>query len=233
MIYEIAICDDEVKICNLLERIVLEWAKDRNKRVNISKFSSSESFLFEYEEDKQYHILLLDIEMPGINGVELAERIRKYDKGIQIVFVTGYMDYIAKGYDVDALNYLLKPVREEKLYEVLDKAVERIETVEQSIYVETSGGMVKIDLHNIIYAEVDRNYVTVHTLDEKYRFKQTLKGLEEEVDERFFRAHRSYLVNLKHIKKIKRTDIELTTGDIIPLARDRYEGINNAIIEYF
>lgn len=233
MIYELAICDDESQISRLLEKIVLDWAIDRDKRINIKKFPSSEAFLFDYEEDKKYHILLLDIEMPGMNGVDLAERIREDNKGIQIVFITGYMDYIAQGYDVEALNYLLKPVSEDKLYEVLDRAVERIETVEQAIYVETSNGMAKIALHNIVYAEVDKNYITLHTLDGDYRFKKTLKGLEEELDDRFFRANRSYLVNLRYIKKTRRTDVELSTGDIIPLARDKYEDINKAIIEYF
>lgn len=233
MIYEIAICDDEIKMANLLERLVLSWSKKRDKRVSIRKFSSAEAFLFEYEEDKKYHILLLDIEMPGMNGVDLAEKIREDNKGIQIVFITGYMDYIAQGYDVEALNYLLKPVNKDKLYEVLDKAVDRIETVEEVIYVETSNGMVKIGLHNIVYAEVEKNYITIHTVSGDYRLKKTLKALEEELDDRFFRAHRSYLVNLRYVKKVKRTDIELTSGDRIALARDRYEDINKAIIEYF
>lgn len=233
MTYQIAICDDESIICKLLEGLVKEWAKEKAIRVKIEIFSSSESFLFAYEEDKGFDILLLDIEMPGMNGVDLAQIIREENKSIQIIFITGYMDYIAQGYDVEALNYLLKPVNEEKLFEVLNKAMERISVGEKILYIESAGEMVQLPLHSILYAEVDRNYLTIHTWDGEYTRKQTLTDLEEELDERFFRAGRSFLVNLMHIKRTSRTEVELKNGDIIPLSRGRYEAINQAIINYF
>lgn len=233
MNYKIAICDDESIICNLLKGLVEKWAKKNNIKVKIEAFSSAESFLFKYEEDKRFDILLLDIEMPSMNGVDLAQIIREQNKSIQIIFITGYMDYIAQGYDVEALNYLLKPVNEEKLLEVLDKAIERISVSDKVLYIEASGEMIKLPLHSILYAEVERNYITIHTLEGKYTRKQTLKDLEDELDEGFFRVGRSFLVNLMYIKRTSKTEVELKNGDIIPLARGLYEEINQAIINYF
>lgn len=233
MIYQIAICDDEHIICNLIEGLVKKWAEKADIQVKISIFSSAESFLFTYEEDKSFDILLLDIEMPGTNGVDLAQIIREKNKAIQIVFITGYMDYIAQGYDVEALNYLLKPVNEEKLFQVLDKARERIIVRDKVLYLESSEGMVQLPLNHILYAQVDRNYITIHSLEGKYMRKQTLKDLEEELDERFFRVGRSFIVNLNYVKRTSKAEIELKNGDTIPLARNRYEAINQAIINYF
>ncbi len=233
MTYQIAICDDESIILKLLEGLVRRWAEKNNIKVKVEIFSSSESFLFTYEEDKRFDILLLDIEMSGMNGVDLAQIIREQNKSIQIIFITGYMNYIAQGYDVEALNYLLKPVNEDKLFEVLHKAIERISVSEKVLYIESNGEMIQLPLHSILYAEVDRNYITIYSLEGKYTRKQTLKELEDELDKRFFRAGRSFLVNLMHIKRTSRTEVELKNGDIIPLSRGRYEEINQAIINYF
>lgn len=233
MNYKIAICDDEAIICRLLGGIVGKWAEENNIQVRIETFSSSESFLFTYEEDKQFDVLLLDIEMQGMNGVDLAQIIRQQNKSIQIIFITGYMEYISQGYDVEALNYLLKPVNEEKLFEVLDKAMERISVSEKVLYIESTGEMIQLPLHSILYAEVDRNYITIHALGGKFTRKQTLKDLEDELDNRFFRAGRSFLVNLMYIKRTSKTEVELKNGDIIPLSRGLYEEINQAIINYF
>ena len=143
------------------------------------------------------------------------------------------MDYIEQGYDVDALHYLLKPVKDEKLYEVLDKAIKRKETSDKIIYIETNNGMVNIPLHNILYVEVDKNYVTIHTLEENFTIKETLKNLEENLDNRFFKANRSFLVNLSYIKRTTKTDIILKNNETIPLSRGKYDEINKAIINYF
>lgn len=233
MIYKIAICDDEPKTLSLIESIVKKWAGDNDINIKIETFSSAEAFLFTYEEDKSFHILLLDIEMPGMNGVDLAERIRKDNKSIQIVFITGFMDYIAQGYDVDALHYLLKPVDERKLFEVLDKACDRLSVSEKVLFIESGGEMVQVPIHTITYAEVDKNYITIHTGKGDFSKKQTLSELEDELGNAFFKTGRSFLVNLSFVKKTSRTEVELKDGSLIPLSRGRYEAINEAIIKYF
>ncbi len=172
---------------------------------------------------------------PGhMNGIELALRIREreHDRTVQIVFVTGYMDYIEKGYDVEALHYLLKPVTQERLFGVLDRAAQRVRDRGRELCLQMPEGTARIPVSEIRYLEVQRNYVTIHG-DEDYTVKRTLGELERELDGRFFRTGRSYIVNLQFVKKITRSQIVLKDGAQIPLPRRAYEDINRAMIRYF
>lgn len=174
-------------------------------------------------------------DMPDrMNGIDLALRIREQEHGraVQIVFVTGYMDYIEKGYDVEALHYLLKPVTQERLSGVLDRAAQRVQDRERELCLQTPEGIVCIPVSEIRYLEVRRNYVTVHS-DEDYTVRRTLGELERELDESFFRTGRSYIVNLRFVKKVTRTQAVLKDGAQIPLSRGLYEDINRALIRYF
>ena len=117
----IAICDDEEVQRLLLQRYVQEWALDSKVEVETRLFASGESFWFAWEDDRAYDLLVFDIEMGQLSGMELAAEIRRKDEDIPILFVTGYDSYMAQGFEVAALHYLLKPLRREKLFAVLDK----------------------------------------------------------------------------------------------------------------
>ena len=192
---------------------------------------SPESFLFQYAEQKDYDILLLDIEMQSMNGVALAKSIRKENDAVQIVFITGYTDYIAEGYDVAALHYLIKPVSEDKLHEVLNRAAIKIRKNEKALFLSSSGEAVRIPLYEIKYLEVQKNYVTIHAKN-NYTVKKTLGALEQELDERFYRMARSYIVNLSYIDRISKSDVFLSDGTVLPLPRGQYEPLNRAFIKH-
>jgi len=199
--------------------------------VDIHTFPSAESFLFDYAEQKDYDILLLDIEMSSMNGVELAKRIRKENDAVQIIFITGYTDYIAEGYEVFALHYLVKPLSETKLFEVLNRAVLKIRKNEKALFLSLAGEMVRIPIYEIKYLEVQQNYVTVHSKKD-YTVKKTLGEFERELDERFYRMGRSFIVNLSFIDKITKTDVFLSDGSVIPLPRGQYGPLNKAFIAH-
>ena len=224
-----AICDDSVVDSNYVKELVTQWANDKKYQVNIDIFSSAEAFIFHYVENKEYDVLLLDIEMGNMDGVTLARQIRKSNKSVQIVFITGYSDYIAEGYDVEALHYLMKPLKKEKLYDVLDRAVNKMMQNEKHLVLNTFDEMIRIPLHEIIYIDVDRNYVTVHS-NKDYTVKKTLAEIEKELDERFFRIGRSAIVNLKYISRVTKTDVYLNNGILLQLPRGIYEALNRAII---
>lgn len=229
MEYTIAICDDSDADRQVIGAMVRRWAEASGCGVRIDEFPSAESFLFEYAEKKDYDILLLDIEMGAMDGVTMAKRLRGENDTVQIVFVTGYSDYISDGYDVAALHYLMKPVREEKLRSVLDRAAEKLAKNEKVLNLELGGEMVRVPVYQIRYAEVFGNYVTVHALHD-YTVKMPLGRLEEQLDERFYRVGRSVLVNLMQVSRVSRTEIRLSDGTAIPLPRGAYDGINRAII---
>ena len=225
----IAVCDDAEEDRTYVSGLVKDWAAQAGHQAEITAFSSAESFLFRYAEDKNWDILLLDIEMGAMDGVSLAKRVRKDNEAVQIVFVTGYSDYIAEGYEVAALHYLMKPVKEEKLRSVLDRAVEKITKNERVLHFEAGGEMVRVPIYQIRYADVLGNYVTVHARTD-VTVKMTLGELEKQLDECFYRVGRSALVNLTQISRVTKTEIRLSDGTAIPLPRGAYEGVNRAII---
>lgn len=229
---KIAICDDDRAQTGYLTGLVHEWEKEKGLLAQIHVFESAEQFLFQYAEEKDFDILLLDIEMGGMNGVELARKIRRDNRELQIIFITGYMEYIAEGYDVEALHYLLKPVTGEKLAGVLDRGIERLKSKRKSLLLNIGDETVRVPLYEIRYLEVCKNYVTIHS-GEDYTVKRTLAQLEQQLDEAFARTGRSYIVNLQYVKKITRAEVFLKDGTALPLSRGLYEEINRAFIRYF
>lgn len=119
----------------------------------------------------------------------MARRLRKVDQNIQIVFITGYADYISDGYEVDALHYLMKPVKEEKLLEVLDKAAARLARKEKMLNLVAAGEMIRLPMYQIRYVQVNGNYITIYG-EQEITLKMTLSELEEKLDQHFFRAGR-------------------------------------------
>lgn len=229
MDYRIAICDDRQEDREYVRQLTARWAQQRgNQVVEITEFCSAEQFLFSCPQP-DFDLLLLDIEMGEMDGVSLAKQVRRTNELMQIVFITGYSDYITEGYEVAALHYLMKPVKEEKLFVVLDRAVERLHKNTKVLTLETSEEMVRVPLYQVSALEVQRNYVTVHARQD-YTVKKSLSELMEQLDERFFRVGRSAVVNLNDISRVTRSDIYLTDGRSIPLPRGAYDKLNRAII---
>ena len=225
--YRIAVCDDSRADAEYIAGMAQEWAQGR--LVQVRTYPSAEAFLFHYEEDRDFDILLLDIEMEKMDGVTMAKTIRRDNESVQIVFITGYSDYIADGYDVAALHYLLKPVKKEQLFSVLDRAADRLKKNERELVLKTADATVVMPVREIRYLEVRQNYVTVHGKTD-VTVKRTLGDFEKALDERFFRLGRSCIVNLTCVRRITRTDVYLADGSGIPLPRGQYEALNRAII---
>ncbi len=229
MSYKIAICDDEEIDRKYIASLITKWSEKNNYSIHISLFSSSENFLFHYDNKNNYDILLLDIEMGAMDGVSLAKLIRQNNDTLQIIFITGFSDYIQEGYEVSALHYLMKPVKEEKLFNSLDRAIINLAKKEKVLNIEINNELVLIPVYQIMFAEVFGNYVTIHSQDE-YKVKMTLGELEKLLDDQFYRVGRSVIVNLTKISRVTKKEIKLTDGSLIPLPRGAYEGVNRAII---
>ena len=231
MNYKIAICDDCDADRQYVLRMVRHWAGAAGHTASVDCFSSAERFLFHYTGEPNYDILLLDIEMGDMDGVTLAKRLRKTNDTLQIIFITGYSDYISEGYEVAALHFLVKPVKEEKLHAVLHRAAEKLTKNEKVLTFEAAGEMIRLPIYQIRYADVQGNYVTIHGQTD-VTIKMSLGELERQLDDRFYRAGRSFLVNLTQISRVTKTEIRLSDGTALPLPRGAYHGINQAIIAH-
>ncbi len=229
---KIAICDDERAEIAYLTALVGKWGAERGIAVRLSSYESAESFLFAFEDEKAVDILLLDIQMKEMDGVALARLIRRDDETVQIVFITGYPDFIAEGYDVSALHYLMKPVKEDKLLEVLDKAISHLQKTPRIIIFPKTGGDIKINADDIIYAEVLSHTVSLYLEKGKEEFGVRISDMEDLLGDGFFKCHRSYIVSMKYVRRVTKTAMVLTDGREIPLSRNLYDAANQAFINY-
>lgn len=227
--YRIAVCDDNATDAGYVGSIVRRWADLRGVAAEIETFPSAERFLFRYGDDKAWDILLLDVEMDGMDGVTLARTIRRDDQVMQIVFVTGYSEYIADGYDVEALHYLVKPIDENKLASVLDRAAARLRAAGRRIDVHADGGTTRVPVRLIRYLDVHGNYVTIHA-DRAYTVKRSLSDVMHGLDGRFVRVGRGLAVNIAAVRRVTRTAVTLDDGTELRLPRGAYETLNRAII---
>ena len=233
MIYKIAVCDDCAADVEYLSLLAGDWAEGAGGQAAVKAFPSAEAFLFHYEEERDFDILLLDIEMGALNGVELARKIRQENGTVQIVFITGFPDFMAEGYEVSALHYLMKPVSREKLFQVLDRAAANLTRTEKRLKVVFDRQTDFVPLDQILYVEAQRQYVVVHTAGGSCRMKASLADTAKELDERFYRCQRSFLVNLSYVVRIKGNCVVLKNGEKIPISRGAGEEIGKAIIQLF
>ena len=219
MSYRIAICDDNPQDAAFVQNILDRWSAERGAELRVEHFPSAESFLFRYEEDKEWDILLLDIEMGEMDGVSMAKEVRRSNETVQIVFITGYSDYIAEGYEVAALHYLMKPVKEDKLCAVLDRALEKHKQNERCLNLELSGEMVRLPVSAIRYVEAFAHSASIVTESKTLSVKQSISELEQQLGTDFVRCHRSYLVRLKHIARLSKNEVIFDSSKSLPLSR--------------
>ena len=229
----IAVIDDQPADRDYIAALVSRWAKDRDTAVTAVPFPSAEAFLFAYSEDRDFDILLLDIEMGAINGVELAKTVRAENDVVQMVFITGFPDFIAEGYEVSALHYLMKPVDRDKLFSVLDRAAANLEKAERRLRVTFERRTDYVPFSKILYLEAQKQYVRIVTEGEEYRMKASLAETAAQLDEFFFPCQRSFAVNLRHVARILPDRVVLKNGAEVPISRGMAERIGREIIRLF
>ena len=233
MAYRVAIVDDSTTDAKFVQGILNSWAEQRQANIQAEVFPSAEAFLFRYAEDKDWDILLLDIEMGNMDGVALAKKIRQDNESVQMVFVTGFADYISEGYEVAALHYLMKPVKQDKLFAVLDRAVASIQKIERVILLPVGGEMLRLPISQVQYVEAFSHTVAIITGTGTIQVKMPISDVEKLLGEEFIRCHRSYLVGLKHIARLSKTEVILDSGKTLPLSRGAAPLVHKAFISYY
>ncbi len=227
----IALCDDDSGQIHFLRNILSAWSENKPFAVDIKEYESGEGFLFSYENEP-CDLLLLDIEMKGINGMELAKMLRSKGDVLPTIFITGYSEYISQGYDVEALHYLIKPIDRIKLFAVLDKYISRYNAKSEDIIITTDSGITRVSLDSITYVEAFGRQAQLHTSDGSiFNCNMSISFFEEKGD--LIHCHRSYLVNLRHVKSISRETVTIDSGNEIPLSRRLYHDVNKKFIEYY
>ena len=223
----IAICEDE--------QVQAEYIKGLLENCQVDVFFSAEQFLFAAEGGFNYDVLLLDIQMGEMNGMELAKRVREMDKQVKIIFLTGIADYAIEGYEVGAIRYLLKPVKEEVLSELLSAIYEERKREKQDCFVFTVNGRhIRLPYHQILYVEARGHYLFMQTEETTYEWKASLTSVSQELEARaFFLLRRGLYVNVAKLVQIGSRTCILENGETLPVSKSRYKELNQAFIAYY
>ena len=235
---KLAIIEDEQVHREILSVYLKDWSRERKLPINIVDFPSAESFLFAWEEQRDFDMLFVDIQMKEMNGMEMAKRVREQDPDIVIVFTTGIADYLEEGYEVEALHYLLKPISQEKLFRCMDRAIKK-GGQEKSLLVHTKEELLKLSMEQIMFIEARGHGCVIEIYvplgeTRQVEITESISELEQQLNGgEFIKCHRSYLCRIGGIHHIDRTEIVLDNGSKIPVSRRLYAEVNRAFIRYF
>lgn len=236
MLY-IAICDDDSKAMDYLAGEAAAWAEAEGQAYSVERYASADAFLFAWEDRKDTDILLLDIEMPGTDGIALAKKMKCMGNPVNILFVTGNPDFALEGYELEAVGYLVKPVKRERLWAALGRAAKRAYSRTAVLAAISAGEVEKVYVADICCVESRGHDCILWKRDgEELVCKTGILQMEQELkkcSEAFFKPHRSYSVHLEHVERIGKKEIRMDNGMRIPIARGKWEELNRAYMEYF
>ncbi|MDN4478935.1 LytTR family DNA-binding domain-containing protein [Demequina sp. SYSU T00039] len=223
--------DDAACRRDLLDHLA-RYAEENDVQFDLRTFPDGEDIVEGYRP--QYDILFLDVEMPGMDGFEAAHAIREVDTDVVMIFVTNMGQYAIKGYEVDALSYLLKPVPYFAFAQELTRSLTRLNKREsRGVVLSVNNALVRLDPSEIVYAESVKHRITIHALDRVYTFSGTLKALEEELgDHGFFRSNNCYLVNLQHVRRVDQSTSVMTNGAALTVSRPRKKAFMDALADH-
>ena len=199
---KIAIVEDEQLYAKQLHEYLRKYEKENGEAIEVTIYSDGDQIVEKYQS--QYDIILMDIEMKFMDGMSSAEEIRKIDTEVVIIFITNMTQYAIRGYAVDALDYVLKPVSYFALSQRLNRAIGRMRKRESKmIMVNMKGGIVRLNIANIYYIESQGHTLILHTILGDYETSGTMKEMESKLlGMNFCRGNKGYLINLQHVDGI-------------------------------
>lgn len=227
----IAICDDEPYISDKIRTMVSDFFHRKNLEIAVTQFSNGEELL---EYGKIIDILFLDIQMNGIDGMETARKLRNRKFKGFLIFITVLKEMVFQAFDVQAYDYLVKPIEERQFEKTMGRLLETIQNAsEAGLLVQKGYESSIIALEDIVFCEIIDRKIYLHLASsEVVDFYERIEKLETRLDSRFFRCHRSFLINLKYLKNYKNGTAYMEGGKQIPVSRLRSKEFSNVILQY-
>jgi len=214
---QIALVDDDEAASNELQEKLQRFAQENHEQFSISIFHEAVSFLDHYQA---VDIVFMDVEMPYLNGIAAAQKLRQIDEKVALIYVTNYMQYAVEGYEVNALGYLLKPINYARLSSVLKKTLNLLLQEAKGLLVKTSSGLKKVYPDDLMYIEISGHLIEIHAKSQVLETWGSLKELEKKLPEgRFARPNSNTLVNLSFVKGFESDDLVLSEGSHLPISR--------------
>ncbi|MBF8984019.1 response regulator transcription factor [Lutibacter sp. B2] len=234
----IAICDDNIADLSNIVSIISDYKnfhKDKHK-INYTTFQSPLDLIAAMESGQQYDLMLLDILMPFMTGMETAKEIRQFNKDVKIIFFTSSTEFAVESYSVGAYYYALKPIWKEKLFILLDKVISEMETqINISFLIKSKTGLTRIYINKLEFAEVIGRTILYHLTDGTVikatgSMTELAKELLSELG--FIKPHRSYIINMEHIDTLCQREIKMQSLTLVPMAKSNYGTVKLAYINF-
>lgn len=231
---QIAICDDEQFYREKIKYLLEEYLQAKGMLYTLHLFLSGEDFLEQCENNVRFDIAFLDISMEEVDGIQAAQRIRSFHSDTYIVFVTAFIDYALEGYKVNAVRYLMKDTLEIALEECMNAILQKMQVARVTFsFLE---GEKRLYTDNILYVESRGHKSIFHYMESEmvsYQIYDKLDSVERNLEGYgFLRIHKSYLVNMKHIRKISNYIVSLDTGEELHVPRLRFQAVKEGFVAY-
>lgn len=228
---KIAIAEDETCYIKQLLEYLQVYQKERSVELETTVYRDGDQILEDFRS--QFNLILLDVEMQFVDGLTAAEEIRKLDENVIIVFISNLKQYAIRGYEVRALDYILKPISYFMLSQTLDKALEEIEKhASRFLLLPIQAGVKKLDIRQLYYVESSGHILHYHAADGVYSVRGNMVDLEVELkDNGFFRCNKGYLVNLQYVESVEDSNCRIHK-DLLPIARLRRKAFMEALMLY-
>ncbi|HJB00136.1 MAG TPA: LytTR family DNA-binding domain-containing protein [Candidatus Mediterraneibacter merdavium] len=229
---KIAIVEDEESYISVLQEYLKKYEQDTGEDIEVTVYHDGDEIAAFYRA--QFDVILMDIEMKFIDGMTAAEEIRKVDSTVSIIFITNAPQYAIRGYEVGALDYILKPVPYFTFSQKLGRAVEKLKKRERKwITVQVKGGVMRMELADIYYIESQGHDLIYHTKDGTPVAGSTMKSVEDRMTEMdFFRINKCYLVNLEHVEGVQ-DKYAVVHGERLLISRPRMKQFMQELTRYW
>jgi DNA-binding LytR/AlgR family response regulator len=230
----IAVCDDNIDELSRIASLLEDYCRKREGSITYEVFHSAIELL-EMMKIRQFDLLLLDILMPGITGMDAAKELRRSDCNIPIIFLTSSREYAVESYRVSAEDYIMKPARKDEIFPILDKQLAKFTHEDAYLTLKTGSGIVKLPFSQIVYVEVINRSVQFILANGEVR--EAYGYLADYVsdllsDPNFYKPHRSYVVNLRQVTELNKKGFATIIGKTVPVARDTFAKAKAAYMKY-
>ena len=231
-LYAVGIVDDDAASRQTMTAHLKRFEAEHGVTLDLHVFSDPQDLLDSYRGD--YDIVFLDVEMSPMDGFETAHAIRKLDPDVVLVFATNMAQFAIRGYEVDALSYLVKPVPYFAFAQETQRSLARAsKRVSESFVIPSGTAVTRVDLREILYIESIKHRVIVHTADGEIAYLGTLKAVEAELgDKGFYRSNSCYVVNLRHVTAVGATTCTIRGGEELVVSRPRKKGLLTALTDH-
>lgn len=237
--YKVAICDDEVYYREEIHRLLATYQAESGHKLCISNYDSGEKLLRDINDNTEFQIIILDIEMDGILGTIVAKEIRKKDENVLIIFATNHDEFALDAFEVEAAGYLLKPVIYTKLKSIINKALINIDFLKDKVSddkrylnVIMNYENIIIDINCILYIEKRRNISIIHTKDKEYSCYETLVDIYKKLNTfKFVYCHQGFIINFDEVKEVCKNSILFNSHHEVPVSRKYYISLRTRFIE--